>query len=161
MVSKKIPYNPAGEIAVRAQQDTAIVENLAPRIKEALRATTKLTEGERVAIDKYTDLGISAFKSESAAKNSVIGLARTLYTIRKDAEKTALDKNLDVTVTNEAAAKAAEVDKVIKMLGAPPPVSTQQEYADLPMNSEYLIYDAENRTWTPKIKTIPWSPKKR
>jgi hypothetical protein len=64
-------------------------------------------------------------------------------------------------VTNEAAAKAAEVDKVIKMLGAPPPVSTQQEYADLPMNSEYLIYDAENRTWTPKIKTIPWSPKKR
>jgi hypothetical protein len=161
MVSKKIPYNPAGEIAVRAQQDTAIVENLAPRIKEALRATTKLTEGERVAIDKYTDLGISAFKSESAAKNSVIGLARTLYTIRKDAEKTALDKNLDVTVTNEAAAKAAEVDKVIKMLGAPPPVSTEQEYADLPMGAEYLIYDAENRTWTPRTKTIPWSPKKR
>jgi hypothetical protein len=161
MVSKKIPFNPAGDIAVRAQQDTAIIENLAPRIKAALRETTKLSITELASIDKYTDLNISAFKSESAAKNSVIGLARTLYTIRKDAEKTALDKNLDVTVTNEAAAKAAEVDKVIKMLGAPPPVSTQQEYADLDMGAEYLIYDAENRTWTPKIKTIPWSPKKR
>jgi hypothetical protein len=161
MVSKKIPFNPVGDIAVRAQQDTAIIENLAPRIKETLRATTKLTQTELNAIDKYTDLNISAFKSEAAAKNSVIGLARTLYTIRKDAEKTALDKNLDVTVTNEAAAKAAEVDKVIKMLGAPPPVSTQQEYADLPMGAEYLIYDAENRTWTPKVKTIKWSPQKR
>jgi hypothetical protein len=161
MVSKKIPFNPAGDIAVRAQQDTAIIENLAPRIKATLRETTKLTQTELNAIDKYTDLNISAFKSEAAAKNSVIGLARTLYTIRKDAEKTALDKNLDVTVTNEAAAKAAEVDKVIKMLGAPPPVSTQQEYADLPMGAEYLIYDAENRTWTPKVKTIKWSPQKR
>jgi hypothetical protein len=160
-IAQNIPFDKAGEVAVRAQQDTAIVENLAPRIKNALRETSKLTQTELNAIDKYTDLDISILRNKNAAKNNVIGLARTLYNIRKDAEKTALDKNLDVTVANEAAAKAAEVDKVIKMLGAPPPVSTQQEYADLPMGAEYLIYSAKDGTWTPKVKTIKWSPQKR
>ena len=161
VVSQNIPFNPAGEIAVKAQQDTQLINDLAPKIKAALRETVKLSVTELEAIDKYTNLDISAFKNESAAKNNVIGLARTLYSIRKEAEKTALNKNLDVKVTNEAAAKAAEVDKVIKMLGAPPPVETAKQYADLPIGAEYLIFDEKNRTWIPKVKTINWSPQKK